>query len=71
MNALSQVLVDPREAAALIEGGAYLTIAGAEAVLAGLPKGNWIGGTIPYFMTQEGGRPAAIRCSSRHSIPMV
>ena len=55
MNPLSQALVDPREAAALIRGGAYLSIAGAETLLADLPKGNWIGGSIPYFMAHEGG----------------
>jgi hypothetical protein len=56
MNVLNQALLEPHEAAALIGSGAYLTIAGDETVLAGLPRGNWIGGTIPYFMAQEGGR---------------
>lgn len=55
MNALRQALVDPHTAATLIQSGAYLAIAGDESVLAGLPDGNWIGGTIPYFMGQEGG----------------
>jgi len=55
MNALNQVLVDPPDAAKLIRSGAYLAIAGDEAVLVGLPKGNWIGGTIPYFMARDGG----------------
>ena len=56
MNVLNQALLEPREAAALIGSGAYLSIAGDEAVLASLPQGNWIGGTIPYFMAQEGGQ---------------
>lgn len=55
MNALQQLLVTPDAAAELIRSGAMLTIAGDENVLAALPSGNWIGGTIPYFMGQEGG----------------
>jgi hypothetical protein len=43
------------EAAALILSGQPLLIAGDEALLAALPKGDWIGGTIPYFMTEQGG----------------
>ncbi|MDP3841885.1 MAG: hypothetical protein Q8Q81_04715 [Oxalobacteraceae bacterium] len=55
MNALRQALVDTHTAATLIQSGATLAIAGDESVLAGLPRGNWIGGTIPYFMAQDGG----------------
>ncbi len=55
MNVLRQALVDPHIAATLIQNGAYLAIAGDESVLACLPRGNWIGGTIPYFMAQDGG----------------
>jgi len=40
----------------LIAGKAPVIVAGDEALLHSLPKGNWIGGTIPYFMTPEGGR---------------
>jgi hypothetical protein len=36
-------------------GGCPLLLAGSEAVLAELPAGNWIGGTIPYFMDANGG----------------
>ncbi len=32
-----------------------LILAGDENLLNQLPKGNWIGGTIPYFMGDEGG----------------
>lgn len=39
-----------------INQGQYLVIAGDETVLTGLPSGNWIAGTIPYFMTPEGGK---------------
>jgi hypothetical protein len=38
-----------------IRAGKALFLAGDEAVLARLPRGKWIGGTIPYFMDAEGG----------------
>lgn len=38
-----------------IDVGNPLLLAGDEAVLKQLPKGNWIGGTIPYFMDVAGG----------------
>ena len=43
------------EVAALIRRGDSLLLAGEEAVLQKLPRGNWIAGTIPYFMTKAGG----------------
>ncbi len=43
------------DAAALIRGGAALAIAGRPAALAALPPGRWIGGSTPYFMTDQGG----------------
>ncbi len=43
------------ETTGLIQNGKTLLLAGDEALLAALPKGNWIGGTIPYFMGDEGG----------------
>lgn len=42
-------LISAAEAAALISSGAFLWIAGDLKILRELPKGNWIGGTIPYF----------------------
>src|SRR2546430_5674360 len=30
-------------------------VAGDERLLARLPRGNWVGGTIPYLMTAENG----------------
>ncbi len=39
-----------------INKGKLLSLAGDEKVLSKLPKGNWIGGTIPYFMDTEGGK---------------
>lgn len=44
------------EATTAIESGAALLIAGDAALLAQLPEGRWIGGTIPYFMTADGGQ---------------
>src|SRR5450755_1785726 len=43
------------EVAGKIRTGQALALAGDEEVLRGLPLGNWIAGTIPYFMDQEGG----------------
>lgn len=55
MNTLQQLLVSPETAAEMIQSGATLAIAGEETLLAALPNGNWIGGSIPYFMGQDGG----------------
>ncbi|MGD1083813.1 MAG: hypothetical protein ABSA47_03570 [Verrucomicrobiota bacterium] len=51
----TNLALDPRETARRITAGQRLLLAGEEELLAGLPSGNWIGGTIPYFMAQEGG----------------
>ena len=40
----------------LIVGKIPVIVAGDEALLRSLPAGNWIGGTIPYFITPEGGQ---------------
>jgi len=39
----------------LVSEGKLLHIAGDEKLLNQLPKGNWIGGTTPYFITDDGG----------------
>lgn len=49
-------LMTVSSAAALIEQGNALTVAGDESLLRQLPRGRWIGGTTPYFMTPEGGK---------------
>src|ERR1051326_2163403 len=54
-------LYECRAAAELITSGARLLLAGDEALLAALPRGDWIGGTIPYFMASEGGLHSADR----------
>lgn len=38
-----------------IQLGKTFLLAGDEDVLSKLPQGNWIGGTIPYFMADNGG----------------
>ncbi len=38
-----------------ITRGKKLLLAGDESLLRLLPAGSWIGGTIPYFMTEQGG----------------
>ncbi|MGE5471092.1 MAG: DUF6976 family protein [Bacteroidota bacterium] len=43
------------DVAELIRSGKYLSVAGDEQALRQLPTGNWIGGTIPYFMAEQGG----------------
>jgi hypothetical protein len=48
-------LITIEEAIRLITNGAALSLAGPESVLNQLPAGNWIGGTIPYFMVASGG----------------
>lgn len=48
-------LMNVDAAAVLIEHGVPMSVAGTEAALDRLPRGNWIGGTIPYFMLAGGG----------------
>ncbi|MBI5742945.1 MAG: PAS domain S-box protein [Elusimicrobia bacterium] len=38
-----------------IAAGGFYFIAADESLLTDLPKGDWIGGTTPYFMTDNGG----------------
>lgn len=38
-----------------IQQGKKMVLSGDEQLLALLPKGNWIGGTTPYFIGEEGG----------------
>lgn len=52
---LSGRLTDLQGALAAIRSGAFLSIAADEALLRRLPPGNWIAGSIPYFMAQDGG----------------
>jgi len=43
------------EVQAAIAAGESMCLAGSREALSQLPKGNWIGGTITYFMAEEGG----------------
>lgn len=43
------------EVAELVASGRPILLAGDEALLDQVPRGNWIGGTIPYFMGDQGG----------------
>ena len=44
------------DASKKITGGELLHIAGTEALLRRLPKGNWVGGSTEYFMSRDGGK---------------
>ena len=48
-------LLSVEEVARRIAAGKALVLAGDEEALAQLPRGTWIGGTTPYFMTERGG----------------
>ncbi len=43
------------ETVALINEGKALHIAADDSLLQKLPKGNWIGGSTPYFISEDGG----------------
>lgn len=43
------------EVAVMLGEGRGLLLAGDERLLSRLPRGRWAGGTIPYFMSAEGG----------------
>jgi hypothetical protein len=49
------MLMDITRAAAEIGSGKRLVIAGERKLLQALPAGDWIGGSIPYFMDASGG----------------
>jgi hypothetical protein len=43
------------EVQSAIAAGESLFLAGSREALSQLPRGNWVGGTISYFMTEQGG----------------
>ncbi|MCR5398338.1 MAG: hypothetical protein K6E68_02270, partial [Lachnospiraceae bacterium] len=49
------MLVSLDQTIALINAGKILHIAADDSLLSRLPQGKWIGGTTPYFMSEEGG----------------
>ena len=52
---MAQALITLEETRARIAQGRPLLLAGDERALRKLPPGEWIGGTIPYFMSERGG----------------
>ncbi|MDR3641551.1 MAG: hypothetical protein P4L39_09545 [Humidesulfovibrio sp.] len=52
---MEQDILTQAEVAQRILSGKTLLLAGDERLLAQLPKGKWIGGTIPYFITPSQG----------------
>ena len=56
---LTNALCSVDLASARIASGGVFVVAGDAAVLRRLPRGNWVGGTIRYFMTDEGGCQSA------------
>ena len=53
---ISSDLLDYDAVVKKIQSREFLVIAADEEVLSTLPAGNWIAGTIPYFMTEDGGK---------------
>ena len=45
-----------QEVSQLINEGRLLSLAGDQRVLSKLPKGQWLGGSTPYFMDEERGK---------------
>lgn len=54
-GALQHRLMSLDDASALIQQGRPCCVAGDETLLRRLPRGCWIGGSIPYFMADQGG----------------
>ncbi len=52
---MQKVLYNVQEVSAMLAKGKTLILSGDERVLQQLPAGNWIGGTIPYFVGECGG----------------
>jgi len=52
---MQNLFLTTAEAGRLIESGAVMFVAGSGPALAALPRGRWIGGSTPYFMTAGGG----------------
>jgi uncharacterized protein DUF6976 len=59
---MNNQLMSIDETNSIIDSGKFLLIAGDESVLLKLNKGNWIAGTIPYFMDTDGGITTREKC---------
>ncbi|MDR1673795.1 MAG: hypothetical protein LBS09_10115 [Bacteroidales bacterium] len=62
-------LYTPEEVSAMIRSGAPLVLAGDLGVLSQLPKGNWIGGTTPFFILYPDRRITSYDKIFVHSLP--
>lgn len=51
----NNILLSTDKVAEMIQKAVPLVLSGSEKALSKMPKGQWIGGTIPYFMSQDGG----------------
>ena len=49
------MLISIQEAENIIKSGKKVFFAGEEKLIKNLPKGEWIAGTIPYFIDEKGG----------------
>jgi len=65
------MLLTVKDTAKRIKQGKILFLAGEEALLRQLPKGHWIGGTIPYFMTEQGGLSSTDKIFVNEVPPLV
>ncbi len=68
---MGQIMYSLEDVKQQITQGRRLLLAGDEAILRQLPPGEWIGGTIPYFMTAEGGVCARDRIHVTELPPFV
>ena len=55
LTTVNSELLSVSQVQSAIAAGESLFLAGSREALSQLPQGNWIGGTIPYFMADEGG----------------
>ncbi len=65
------MLLTVKDTAKRIKQGQILFLAGEEELLRQLPTGHWIGGTIPYFMTEQGGQDSTTEIFVNEVPPMV
>lgn len=52
---MNSIFLNLADLTKLVQSGKTLLLAGDEEILRKVPQGNWIGGTIPYFISSEGG----------------
>jgi hypothetical protein len=54
MKTLTRSMMTVAETSEQIRSGSRIFVAGDESLLRALPRGAWIGGSIPYFMSEDG-----------------